>query len=180
MGLRYASVALSIAFGFLALLLSGCGSASVTATEPAREIADSVSATPPASSAIKSLASEVPAAPVPDPTPPQREQLGLRCYFGPAKGDWMRVAGDACPDGLSSAPKARPLTSEPPLSPKPAESATSPSNCTPGYDPCLPDNGGDYDCNGGSGNGPNYTGRVTVTGTDPYGLDRDGDGLACE
>ena len=52
-------------------------------------------------------------------------------------------------------------------------------NCTPGYDPCLPP-AYDYDCQGGSGNGPAYTGRVNVTGPDIYGLDRDGDGVGCE
>jgi resuscitation-promoting factor RpfB len=53
------------------------------------------------------------------------------------------------------------------------------SNCTPGYSPCLPP-ASDYDCRGGSGDGPKYTGRVRVTGPDPYDLDRDGDGKACE
>ncbi len=53
------------------------------------------------------------------------------------------------------------------------------SNCTPGYSPCLPP-ASDYDCRGGSGNGPKYTGPVRVTGSDPYDLDRDGDGKACE
>jgi flagellar hook assembly protein FlgD len=62
--------------------------------------------------------------------------------------------------------------------------AAAPSNCTPGYSPCLVDHGGeDYDCAGGSGNGPYYTepGVVyTVTGLDPYGLDANGNGLGCE
>ena len=53
------------------------------------------------------------------------------------------------------------------------------SSCTPGYSPCLPP-ASDYDCRGGSGNGPKYTGPVRVTGSDPYDLDRDGDGEACE
>jgi endonuclease YncB( thermonuclease family) len=49
-----------------------------------------------------------------------------------------------------------------------------------GYDPCLPP-GPDVDCAGGSGDGPRYVnGPVTVTGSDPYGLDSDGDGLGCE
>ena len=52
-------------------------------------------------------------------------------------------------------------------------------NCTPGYSPCLPP-ASDYDCRGGSGNGPKYTGPVQVTGSDAYDLDRDGDGKACE
>ncbi len=52
-------------------------------------------------------------------------------------------------------------------------------NCTPGYSPCLPP-ASDYDCAGGFGNGPKYTGRVRVTGPDPYDLDRDGDGVGCD
>jgi hypothetical protein len=52
-------------------------------------------------------------------------------------------------------------------------------NCTSGYSPCLPP-AYDYDCRGGSGDGPKYTGPVRVTGSDPYDLDRDGDGKACE
>ena len=33
----------------------------------------------------------------------------------------------------------------------------------------------------GSRNGPRYVnGPVSVTGSDPYGLDSDGDGVACE
>jgi resuscitation-promoting factor RpfB len=62
---------------------------------------------------------------------------------------------------------------------------SSPSpTCTQGYSPCLVYHGGaDYDCAGGSGDGPYYTKPgVTyhVTGSDPYGLDADGDGLGCE
>jgi hypothetical protein len=52
-------------------------------------------------------------------------------------------------------------------------------NCTAGYDPCLAP-ASDYDCAGGSGDGPKYTGYVVVTGPDPYDLDADGDGVACE
>ncbi|MFD1947807.1 PASTA domain-containing protein [Nocardioides aestuarii] len=62
---------------------------------------------------------------------------------------------------------------------RPVAAAPAPSNCTPGYSPCLPP-ASDYDCAGGSGDGPEYTGFVRVTGSDPYGLDADGDGLACE
>ena len=57
--------------------------------------------------------------------------------------------------------------------------APPPQNCTPGYDPCLAP-ASDYDCAGGSGDGPQYTGFVYVTGSDPYDLDSEGDGLACE
>jgi hypothetical protein len=54
-----------------------------------------------------------------------------------------------------------------------------PQNCTPGYSPCLPP-ASDYDCAGGSGDGPKYTGPVRVTGSDPYGLDADNDSYGCE
>lgn len=57
------------------------------------------------------------------------------------------------------------------------------SNCTPGYSPCLPLGPSDYDCSGGSGDGPAYTKPgVTyhVTGDDRYRLDSDGNGLGCE
>jgi hypothetical protein len=54
------------------------------------------------------------------------------------------------------------------------------ANCHPSYDPCLDPNASDYDCEGGSGDGPMYTGFVTVTGPDDYGLDSDGDGTGCE
>jgi len=53
-------------------------------------------------------------------------------------------------------------------------------DCAPGYDPCVPV-ASDVDCAGGSGNGPEYVdGPITVTGSDPYDLDRDGDGIACD
>ncbi len=41
-------------------------------------------------------------------------------------------------------------------------------------------NASDYDCAGGSGNGPYYTGAVRVIGSDVFDLDRDGDGMGCE
>lgn len=42
---------------------------------------------------------------------------------------------------------------------------------------------GDYDCEGGSGNGPNYAPRgvrLKEPGRDPFGLDDDDDGIGCE
>jgi hypothetical protein len=55
------------------------------------------------------------------------------------------------------------------------------ANCDPNYaDQCLDPNAYDYDCEGGTGDGPKYTGPVRVVGEDPYDLDRDGDGVACE
>lgn len=53
--------------------------------------------------------------------------------------------------------------------------------CDPNYEgACLDPNSPDYDCEGGSGDGPDYTGQVQVVGSDPYDLDRDGDGIACD
>lgn len=45
---------------------------------------------------------------------------------------------------------------------------------------CLDPNASDYDCAGGSGDGPKYTGTVQVVGPDVFGLDGDGDGIGCE
>ncbi|HKG39000.1 MAG TPA: excalibur domain-containing protein [Conexibacter sp.] len=46
---------------------------------------------------------------------------------------------------------------------------------------CLRPNVSDYDCAGGSGNGPYYVrGPFRVVGSDHYGLDSDHDGTACE
>lgn len=54
------------------------------------------------------------------------------------------------------------------------------SKCSPNYSGCVPIDS-DVDCAGGSGTGPSYAnGPVDVIGRDIYGLDRDGDGIACE
>jgi hypothetical protein len=55
-----------------------------------------------------------------------------------------------------------------------------PSGDCQGYSPCiLP--GPDVDCLGGTGDGPRFvSGPVRVTGSDPYGLDGDGNGVGCE
>src|SRR5829696_9279158 len=45
---------------------------------------------------------------------------------------------------------------------------------------CLKPNASDYDCIGGSGNGPLYTGLVKVVGRDVFRLDADHDGWGCE
>jgi uncharacterized C2H2 Zn-finger protein len=55
------------------------------------------------------------------------------------------------------------------------------SSCHPSYEgACLNPGASDYDCAGGSGDGPEYTGPVRVVGPDDFELDRDGDGFACE
>lgn len=77
---------------------------------------------------------------------------------------------------LTISKKAPPPAPEPVID-EPEESTSG--GCTPGYSPCLPP-ASDYDCAGGSGDGPEYTGYVSVTGSDPYGLDSDNDGAGCE
>lgn len=54
------------------------------------------------------------------------------------------------------------------------------NNCNSNYSGCLLPNASDYDCSGGSGNGPYYTGMVQVLGYDEYDLDRDNDGWGCD
>lgn len=73
-------------------------------------------------------------------------------------------------------------TQPPPPPPPPALPTKKNANCHPSYPTvCLKINAGDYDCAGGSGNGPNYVrGPIKVLPPDPFGLDRDGDGIGCE
>lgn len=83
-------------------------------------------------------------------------------------------------------PPTTTTTAPPPPPPPPAAAppavaaAPAPSSCNPNYTPCIPMTTDDVDCLGGGGDGPVYTGPVRITGTDVYGLDRDGDGSACE
>jgi hypothetical protein len=75
---------------------------------------------------------------------------------------------------------AAPVHAAVPSTSSDAAPSQSAANCTPGYSPCIPP-GPDVDCAGGSGNGPRYVqGPITVTGSDPYGLDSDGNGIGCE
>lgn len=54
-----------------------------------------------------------------------------------------------------------------------AEEESESSGCEPGYSPCVPYYPPDVDCS-------EVSGSVTVTGSDPHGLDADGDGVGCE
>jgi endonuclease YncB( thermonuclease family) len=60
---------------------------------------------------------------------------------------------------------------EPELEPGPEPEP--PSGCADGYTPCIPAFPPDADC-------ADVDGPITVTGSDPHGLDGDGDGTACE
>jgi hypothetical protein len=71
----------------------------------------------------------------------------------------------------------------PPPSTAPPPPPTDPEpNCDPSYpDVCLDPAVDDYDCAGGTGNGPEYVeGPIRVLPPDPFDLDREGDGWGCE
>jgi micrococcal nuclease len=82
--------------------------------------------------------------------------------------------------GATPVPTPSP-TPLPTPAPTPVPTA-QPAQCHPSYvGACLKIGAGDYDCAGGSGNGPNYVkGPIQVVGYDEFDLDRDGDGIACE
>ncbi len=81
-----------------------------------------------------------------------------------------------------SEPEPEPEPESEPESESAPESEPEPEpECDPNYSgACVPIDS-DVDCAGGSGNGPSYVdGPVTVTGSDIYDLDSDGDGEGCE
>lgn len=73
----------------------------------------------------------------------------------------------ASPDFKCVKPKPKPQ----PLVPAPAPAPQG--NCASGYSPCIPPYPPDLDC-------ADVPGPIYVTGSDPHGLDADGDGVACE
>jgi hypothetical protein len=91
--------------------------------------------------------------------------------------------GEASPTALAKTESVAHVAAQRPRS-RPAAAETSadePSDCDPNYEgACLDPEASDYDCEGGSGNGPDYTGEVRVVGVDHFGLDADGDGIGCE
>ena len=105
------------------------------------------------------------------------------------KGEWDLSVDAAERDALrnlltscGAAPPTTTTTTTTTVAIQPVAPAPAPSgDCTPGYSPCLPA-ASDYDCAGGRGNGPAYTGTVSVDHAhgDPYDLDSDGDGVGCE
>lgn len=107
---------------------------------------------------------------------PPGEEDGLRDARAAGAGAAAR------PGDLYSAPggDSHRLPTDGDLAPAAGGEAGPAGECDPGYDPCVPIDS-DVDCAGGGGNGPSYVaGPVRVVGSDPYGLDRDGDGIACE
>jgi hypothetical protein len=96
-----------------------------------------------------------------------------------AAGDCRTLTGARCPgygvgsasDEGEEAPKPVPTTAAGGGS----STASSSGSCEPGYSPCLP-RVADLNCS----DIPANEKPVRVTGSDPYGLDRDHDGLGCE
>jgi endonuclease YncB( thermonuclease family) len=88
------------------------------------------------------------------------------------RGAWGACEAELDP---SSAFNPRPKANEP-LPKPPTLIPTTPDDCAEGYDPCLPVVS-DLDCPEIESMG---LAPVTVSGSDPYRLDGDGDGLGCE
>lgn len=82
------------------------------------------------------------------------------------------------PISTDQAPPTPPAPEPPPV--REVEPPPAP-DCDPNYEGgCVPI-ASDVDCEGGSGNGPEYVaGPVAVVGEDIYGLDSNSDGEACE
>lgn len=91
-------------------------------------------------------------------------------YSYHAREDDYIAAQTAAPDlGCSDiAPEP-----EPEPEPEPAPGAEHSGECAPGYSPCIPPYPPDLNCS-------DLDFPVYVTGDDPHGLDRDGDGVGCE
>jgi hypothetical protein len=80
-------------------------------------------------------------------------------------------------------PPPRPGWGPPPPTTAPPPPSTAPSrDCDPSYpDVCLDPAAADYDCAGGSGNGPECVeDPIRVRPPDPFDLDGNGDGVGCE
>jgi len=98
-------------------------------------------------------------------------QLSLRRAQRLEAADWV-AAYRRFVGGTPTADHSTADHSTAPVAPPPTSSGGS---CEPGYSPCLPVTS-DLDC----GDIPDSKKPVHVTGDDPYRLDGDGDGLACE
>ncbi len=73
------------------------------------------------------------------------------------------IAADRASKNRTSCPKPVPF----------ADTGGGSRDCAPGYSPCVPAFPPDVDC-------ADVDGPIQVTGSDPHGLDAEGDGIACE
>jgi hypothetical protein len=107
---------------------------------------------------------------------PADYDLGRCRVSGQSKARWAVPDTNVRLRLRCTAPRREPQVAtlpEPPTEPA--------SECDPNYEgACLDPDSPDYDCEGGEGDGPDYTGPVTVVGEDHHDLNRDPDALACE
>jgi hypothetical protein len=146
-----------LCFAVIAFMVAGCAAASDARSSAAQDLALVVT-----NSAVP--ASEATPRPTPRPTP----------------------IPTAVPTAIPTAVPTPIPTAVPVVVPvvvaTPVPFVAPPATCHTSYvGVCLTPGIGDYDCAGGSGNGPNYImGPFQVVGPDEYGLDSDGDGTGCE
>ena len=153
-----------------------------TTTDPVATTA--ASSTPPPAAPIDNVV----ATPVDEPVPATTATSSTTSTTSTTQSPnpLTSVAGESVVAEPVVPPEPAPLepASEPePLPPQGQDAgpaSDAPIGCHDGYAPCIPDLGTDVDCRNGNGNGPRFTGPVTVIGPDEYELDRDGDGVACE
>lgn len=124
-------------------------------------------------------------APVAEKAAPQSDYTNLPYTYSPApvvEEPAPEIVEPPAPKPAVKKPAATTTTRRTTATTKKKTTSTSTSNCDPNYKgACLKPNVEDYDCAGGSGNGPYYAnGPFQSVGSDPYDLDRDGDGIACE
>jgi len=97
------------------------------------------------------------------------------------RGLWGACPGTRLdpPHAVATQDRQTDVAPEPPAQESP--SAAPAQNCHASYrGACLDPTASDYDCAGGEGNGPLYTGTVIVIGPDPFELDGDKDGIGCD
>jgi len=114
-------------------------------------------------------------------TKAQKQAAKLKRELAQAKVERLRDLARAKRRAKAAAQRAYEQAQAAVVEPEPVPAEPSVSDCDPNYSgACLDPSAYDYDCEGGSGDGPEYTGYVQVVGDDPHDLDSDGDGTGCE
>lgn len=159
------------------LLLAACGPATGdVASEPPAPVTTATPTTATQTTAAPTTATPAPASSSAGPTPSTTRSPTPTATPKPV-----------VPKPVAPKPVAPKVVVPRPVVPKPAPARTTAPKppaapaCHPSYaGACLDPDASDYDCAGGSGNGPLYTGTVRVVGPDVFDLDRDGNGIGCD